>query len=83
MNKIEKAWIPPESEKKSIERPSKKLYNKNGNLFSFRGYKKTKTIYKYGFINPKNKMLFSTKTCKKSSKKNNVTMFNGLFILSF
>ncbi|WP_299056502.1 hypothetical protein [uncultured Polaribacter sp.] len=37
INKVEKACIPPESEKESIHNPSKKLKNKKGNLFSFKG----------------------------------------------
>ena len=60
--KIENACMPPESEKKSILKPSAKESNRKVNLFFFNGYKKTKMMYKYGFIYPKNKILFNTKT---------------------
>jgi hypothetical protein len=46
INKIEKACIPPEFEKASINNPNKKDRVKNGTLFVFKGYRKTKTIYK-------------------------------------
>jgi hypothetical protein len=46
IDKIEKAWMPPESEKKSTRRPNKKLKKRKGILFSFNGYTKIKAIYK-------------------------------------
>ena len=48
--------------KKSILKPKAKDSNKKENLFFFSGYRKTKAIYRYGFIYPKNKILFNTKT---------------------
>tara|TARA_B110000967_G_C18577839_1_gene408138 strand:+ start:100 stop:264 length:165 start_codon:yes stop_codon:yes gene_type:complete len=44
--KIENACMPPESEKKSILKPSAKESNRKVNLFFFNGYKKTKMMYK-------------------------------------
>jgi predicted hydrolase (HD superfamily) len=49
INKVAAALIPPESEKKSIERPSRKLKIKNKLLSFFRGNKNTQTIYTNGF----------------------------------
>ncbi|MGY0407532.1 MAG: hypothetical protein ACWIPJ_04145, partial [Polaribacter sp.] len=60
--------------------PIKKLKNKKGFFFSFKGYKKTKLIYKYGFINPRKEMLFNTKTCKKTKNSNKKPKYNALFI---
>ena len=62
MVKVANACIPPESEKKSILKPNKNESNKKPNLFFFKGYRKTKMMYKYGFTYPENKTLFRIKT---------------------
>lgn len=66
--------------KKSILKPKAKESNKKTNLFFFSGYKKTKVIYKYGFTYPKNKILFNTKTCKKTKNTNSNPKYTVLFI---
>lgn len=74
MNTIENACIPPELEKISTPNPKRKEKNKNLNLFSCNGYKNTKEMYKYGFINPKKRMLFKTNTCNSNNKINKNAM---------
>jgi hypothetical protein len=54
--------MPPESKKKSTDKPIKKVVIRKGNLFFFKGKKKTKEMYKYGFMYPKKLILLNTKT---------------------
>jgi hypothetical protein len=71
---MENACIPPEFEKASTNKPNKKDKLKKGILLLFSGYKKTKAMYKYGFIFSKNKTLFNTSACSRSKKINKNTM---------
>lgn len=49
INNVAEALIPPEFEKKSTERPNKKLAIRNMLLFFLIGNRKTHTIYTKGF----------------------------------
>lgn len=52
MKSVEKACIPPELEKTSTDKPNIKEVIRTGNLFFLNGNKKTKAIYRYGFMKP-------------------------------
>lgn len=78
------AFIPPESEKKSTDKPNKKLKIKMDAGFFLTGNRKIHMIYIKGFKYPNKLILLNTKTWSKTNPiKRKLFEINKLFIVSF